>query len=138
MKNKWRFFGLFVLYSFVLSLGWYAVYADYIHLPAKAADFVLSVLGYTGDVVQIATRDNSHYLRFPEHAPTKAYQALNMVFNIVPFIALCLATPKTTWFGRLEIIIYGCIALFDLGDFFSGGNDAHLERCGLLLFCDVA
>lgn len=111
MKHKWRFFGFFVIYSFVLSILWYMVYADYIRLPVTLAGWFLDFWGYSGDIVEVAQTEAGHFIRFPDYAPGKAYTALNMVFNVVPYLALCLATPRATWVRKVEVALYGLAVL---------------------------
>ncbi len=114
MKHKWRFFGLFALYALILSIIWFKLHATYIHLPVYIADLVLDFVAYSGNIVEVAGQAGKSYIRFPEYAPQRAWLALNMVFNVVPFIALVLATPRITWRRMLEVLVYGLLLLFVL------------------------
>ncbi len=113
MRHKWRFFGFFALYSLILSILWFKIYLVYMPMPADLAGWLLQLF-YTGDVVELAMRDGRMYLRFPEYAPDRAYQTLNMVFNVVPFLALVLATPRLTRLKIFLTILFGLTILLFL------------------------
>ncbi len=114
MKHKWRFFGLFALYALVLSTIWFKLHAAYIQYPAAVSDWLLDIIAYSGNIVAVVVRDGKTYIRFPEYAPDRAYQTINMVFNVVPFVALTLATPRITWGKIGQTLALGLAALFIL------------------------
>ncbi len=114
MRHKWRFFGYFALYALVLSVIWFKLHAAYIHIPVVISDWILGLVGYGGDVVIVAVRESKTYVRFPEYAPQRAYLAMNMVFNLVPFFALVLATPRITLMRIVEVLGYGLAAMIVL------------------------
>lgn len=114
MKNKWQFFGLFLLYALVLSIIWFKLHQAYLYIPAAIADIVLHLFGYSGDIVEIAAREGKHYIRFPDYAPRSAFTGTNMVFNVVPFLALVLATPRVTLKKMLLVAGYGLLILLAL------------------------
>ncbi|OQY28804.1 MAG: hypothetical protein B6244_05815 [Candidatus Cloacimonetes bacterium 4572_55] len=114
MRNKWKFFGLFVLYALILSMIWFRLHAVYIHLPVAIAEWVLDIVAYSGNIVEVAERDGKTFVRFPEYAPDVAYIAMNVVFNTVPFVALVLATPSIKLRFMIMNLIYGLSTLFFL------------------------
>ena len=114
MQRKWRFFGFFVVYSFIFSIAWFFVYGIYTLYPLELADVILHLIGYSGKITDLVLKDTTFYIRFPEYAPDRAYSALNVVFNVVPFVTLVLATPRVTLIKRLQVLIYGLLILFVL------------------------
>jgi len=107
MKGKVNFLVKFLILTFLLFLIWIPVGKVYLLVLAWASKYVLWVMGYQVTLII-------------EGSPVFIYQgaAVGMKdahlanFNIVPLVALILATPRIELVRRAKMLVIGMFLLF--------------------------
>jgi len=109
MKDKVNFLVKFLVLTIVLFIIWIPLGKVYLLLLACVSKYVLLVMGYNAGLVvengapmlfvyygQVAVLDNAHLMNF----------------NIIPLVALILATPRIETTRRIAMLVIGVSVLF--------------------------
>ena len=109
MKGKINFLVKFLILTLVLFLIWIPVGKVYLLVLAWASKYVLLIMGYDAGLViengapmlfvyygHVAVMDNAHLMNF----------------NIIPLVALILATPRIEPVRRIAMLVIGTFLLF--------------------------
>ena len=109
MKDKINFLVKFLILTLVLFIIWIPVGKVYLLVLAWVSKYVLLVMGYNAGLVvengfpmlfiyygHVAVLDNAHLMNF----------------NIIPFVALILATPRIETARRIAMLVIGVSVLF--------------------------
>jgi fatty acid desaturase len=109
MKDKINFLVKFLILTLVLFLIWIPVGKVYLLLLAWVSKYVLLIMGYNAGLVvpngapmlfvyygHVAVLDNAHLMNF----------------NIIPLVALILATPRIETARRIVMLVIGVFVLF--------------------------
>jgi len=106
MKDKIYFIGKFLILSFFLFLIWIVVGRYYLILLSYISQFILSLMGYN---VSIVINENIIFSYLGSEINLTHAELTN--FNIIPFIALVLASP-ITWFKQQRSLMIGIPIIF--------------------------
>ena len=108
MKDKINFLARFLTLTLVLFLIWIPLGEKYLVLLAWVSKYVLLIMGYNAGMIvdgapmlfiyygRVVTMDNAHLMNF----------------NIVPLVALILATPRIEPARRGVMLVIGVFLLF--------------------------
>ena len=109
MKGKINFLVKFLILTFVLFLIWIPVGKVYLLLLAWASKAVLWVMGYQ---VTLVTDGSPIFIYHGAAVGMKDAHLAN--FNIVPLVALILATPRIELVRRVNMLVIGMFLLFTM------------------------
>jgi hypothetical protein len=107
MKDKVNFLVKFLILTLVLFLIWIPVGKIYLLLLAWASKAVLWVMGYQ---VTLITEGSPVFIYHGVAVGMKDAHLAN--FNIVPLVALILATPRIELVRRVKMLVIGMFLLF--------------------------
>lgn len=112
MKDKFVFIAKFLFFSVILFILWIFIGRYYLILLANVSKFILSFMGYNATLV---VNENIMFTCMgAEMGLTHSYLTN---YNIIPFIALVLATPISKWrMGKILLIGLPIIFLFHMVD----------------------
>ena len=107
MKDKINFIIKFLILTFVLFLIWIPLGEKYLVLLAWVSKYVLWVMGYNATLV---TNGSPFFLY---HGAMIAMENAHLAnFNIIPLVALILATPRIDLIRRMKMLAIGLFLLF--------------------------
>ena len=107
MKDKINFIIKFLILTFVLFLIWIPLGEKYLVLLAWVSKYVLWVMGYNATLV---TNGSPFFLY---HGAMIAMENAHLAnFNIIPLVALILATPRIDLIRRMKMLVIGLFLLF--------------------------
>ena len=109
MKGKINFLVKFLILTFVLFLIWIPVGKVYLLLLAWVSKAVLWVMGYQ---VTLVTDGSPIFIYHGAAVGMKDAHLAN--FNIVPLVALILATPRIELVRRVNMLVIGMFLLFTM------------------------
>ena len=109
MKDKVNFLIKFLILTFVLFLIWISLGEKYLLLLAWVSKYVLWIMGYH---VTLVTDGTPFFVYSGIEIGMKDAHLAN--FNIIPLIALILATPRIEPVRRMKMLAIGTFLLFCL------------------------
>ncbi len=107
MKDKVNFLVKFLIFTFVLFLIWIPVGNVYLLVLAWVSKAVLWVMGYP---VTLITDGSPIFIYHGVEVGMKDAHLAN--FNIIPLVALILATPRIELVRRAKMLVIGMFLLF--------------------------
>ncbi len=109
MKDKVNFLIKFLILTFVFFLIWIPLGEKYLLLLAWVSKYVLWIMGYH---VTLVTDGTPFFIYSGIEIGMKDAHLAN--FNIIPLIALILATPRIEPLRRMKMLAIGTFLLFCL------------------------
>jgi hypothetical protein len=106
MKEKFFFIGKFLIISFILFLIWIVLGRYYLIFLAFISQFFLSLMGYQTTLVV-----NGEIIFSYLGAELGLTHSELTNFNIIPYIALVLASPLT-WYKQIKALLIGLPIIF--------------------------
>ena len=107
MKDKVNFLVKFLILTFVLFLIWIPVGKVYLMVLAWVSKYVLWVMGY-----QVTLIIDGSPIFIYKDAMVGMKDAHLANFNIIPLVALILATPRIALARRVNMLLIGMFLLF--------------------------
>lgn len=109
MKKRYKLLFRFLIFSFVFFIIWIRLGEMYLFLIAYTSNYLLQLMGYN---ITLAADGIPYFIYRGIRIGMEGSQLGN--FNIVPFLALILATPDINPVKRIKMILMGMPVLFSL------------------------
>jgi hypothetical protein len=104
MKDKVNFLAKFLILTIVLFIIWIPVGKVYLLLLVVVSKYVLLVMGYNAGLVV----ENGVPMLFVYHGHVAVLDNAHLMnFNIIPLVALILATPRIETARRIAMLAIG-------------------------------
>ncbi len=109
MKDKFNFLVKFLVLTIVLFIIWIPLGKIYLLLLAWVSKYVLLIMGYNAGLVV----DNGVPMLFVYYGRMAVLDNAHLMnFNIIPLVALILATPRIETARRIAMLAIGTSLLF--------------------------
>lgn len=109
MKDKINFLVKFLILTLVLFLIWIPVGKVYLLVLVWVSKYVLLIMGYNAGLVV----ENGVPMLFVYYGPVAVLDNAHLMnFNIIPLVALILATPRIETARRIVMLVIGVFVLF--------------------------